>query len=84
MSKIVDWRSELTSGEMLRLKRLDEQIAMQSSAVEVNPDNQDLVATLALLKYKRYLLQSKAAARLKRRSPKVSIKSSKTLAAAAA
>ena len=63
------WRSELTEGEALRLKRFDQQIAMQTTAVDANPDNHDLVAMLALLKYKRYLLQSKAAQRLKRRKP---------------
>ena len=83
MSK-ADWRSELTHGEALSLKRFDQQIAMQSSAVEANPDNHDLVATLALLKYKRYLLQSKVAARLRRRSTKTTIKSSKTLMGIAA
>jgi hypothetical protein len=75
-----DWRSELTDGETLRMERYDQQITMQTAAVEANPDNQDLMATLVYLKYQRYLLQSKVAARLKRRKPNV--KSPRTLVAA--
>jgi hypothetical protein len=61
------WRAEMTADEMLLLKRYDRQIATQTATVAAHPKNRELLATLALLKYERYLLQSKAAARLKRK-----------------
>ena len=85
MSKKYDWRKGLTDHEAERLKRYDEQISMQTSAVETNPDNHDLIATLTLLKYRRYLLQSKVAARQRRRklsvNPRVSSRASSLAAA---
>jgi hypothetical protein len=61
------WRAEMTADEMRLLKRYDRQIATQIATVAAHPKNRELLAALALLKYERYLLQSKAAARLKRR-----------------
>jgi hypothetical protein len=61
-----NWRKKLTKKEAWQLKRYDQQIATQIGAVAAHPRNRELAATLALLKHERYLLQSKAAARLKR------------------
>jgi hypothetical protein len=61
-----DWRTKLTEAETLRLARYDQQIAIQTAAVTANPENHDLAAMLALLKYRRYTLQSRVAARGRR------------------
>jgi hypothetical protein len=61
-----DWRKKLTRNETWQLEHLERQIAVQVGAVAANQDNVDLLATLCLLKHRRYQLQSKAAARLKR------------------
>jgi hypothetical protein len=61
-----NWRTELTKNEAWWLERLERQIAVQTAAVRALPDNPDLVATLCLLKHRRYQIQSRAGARLKR------------------
>jgi hypothetical protein len=61
------WQSGLDTHERAALARLDRQIAIQTSAVQSTAGNTELRETLTLLKYERYLLQSKAAARVKRK-----------------
>ena len=61
-----DWRDTLSDDELLQLAKLDGHIDIQTAAVAAHPGNNELLATLALLKHRRYLLQSKAAQRLKR------------------